>query len=375
MRSVTVSTAGGLHALLVRAPAGALHALLVRAPAGVLARALASALALALAVLGGCGDDPATGDPDAAVTVDASDPGCDPGVGWRPAAALPLGATQETATVAVDGKIYVIGGFNGALGVLDEVQVFDTSTCAWSAGPELPLAVHHANAAVVDGTIYVVGAMETINFRAVGHTWSWNPATESAWTTRAAMPAGTERGSSIVGVIGPRIYLAGGLRGGAVAEVSAFDTSTGQWDTALPPLPAARDHGCGGVVDGRLYVTGGRRGTTGSVEGDVWEYTPGGAWVARAAMPTARGGTACGVLGDRIVVVGGEGNPALPSGVFAEVEAYTPATDTWQTLAPMTTPRHGMGAAAWDGRLYVPGGATREGFGAVAVHEIFTPGP
>jgi hypothetical protein len=39
----------------------------------------------------------------------------------------------------------------------------------------------------------------------------------------------------------------------------------------------------------------------------------------------------------------------------------------------MPTPRHGMAAAAWNGALYVPGGATSAGFGAVAAHEVLTP--
>ncbi|MEO7092518.1 MAG: kelch repeat-containing protein, partial [Polyangiales bacterium] len=71
---------------------------------------------------------------------------------------------------------------------------------------------------------------------------------------------------------------------------------------------------------------------------------------------------------------GGERNTAAGSrGVFAQVEAYDPRTDSWDSLAPMPTPRHGMGAAAWDGRLYIPGGADQEAAGAVAVHEVLTP--
>jgi hypothetical protein len=35
----------------------------------------------------------------------------------------------------------------------------------------------------------------------------------------------------------------------------------------------------------------------------------------------------------------------------------------------MLTPRHGMGAAVWNNVLYVPGGASRELFGAVSTHE------
>jgi N-acetylneuraminic acid mutarotase len=90
-------------------------------------------------------------------------------------------------------------------------------------------------------------------------------------------------------------------------------------------------------------------------------------------MPTARGGCAAAVVGSRIVVIGGEGNAAQESGVFSEVEAYDTAADQWEALEPMRTPRHGMGAATIDGLVYVPGGATTQGFGAVDTHEAIAP--
>ncbi len=91
----------------------------------------------------------------------------------------------------------------------------------------------------------------------------------------------------------------------------------------------------------------------------------------RAILDTLPGGgTACGVLGERIVVVGGEGNPVSPLGVFEEVEVYSPALNRWTLQPPMVTPRHGMGAAVWDYVLYVPGGAWRELFAAVDTHEV-----
>jgi N-acetylneuraminic acid mutarotase len=253
------------------------------------------------------------------------------------------------------------------------VQVFDPVACAWSMGPAMPKPVHHANAAVVDGTIYVVRAMETISFTAIPDTWSWNPATETQWTVKTPMPAGTQRGSAVAGVIDGKIYVAGGLRGGATGELSMFDPAANAWTGGLPALPFSRDHGCGGVVDGKLYVLGGRQANITSQSPLVFEYTPGGAWAERAPMPTARGGTACGVVGDRIVVVGGEGNSAAPSGVFPQVEAYNAKTNAWESLAMMPTPRHGMGAAVVGNRMYVPGGATQQGFGAVATVEILTP--
>jgi N-acetylneuraminic acid mutarotase len=330
----------------------------------------------ALAIGVGCGDDKSMMNPDVDAPSQSDGPPsgtCETTTPWAAAPAMARGPTQETAVVAVDGKVYVLGGFDESAAVIDAVQVFDTAACTWSAGPNLPKQVHHANAAVVGGTIYVVGAMQTLQFTAIPDVWSWNPATDAMWSVRASMPAGTQRGSAIVGVIDDKIYVAGGLRGGAVAQLSMYDPAQDMWTTALPPLPAARDHGCGGAVNGKLYVAGGRQGGITTQSSIVYEYTPGGAWVEKAPMPTARGGTACGVIGNRIIVVGGEGNQAAPSGVFPQVEAYDAVADTWASLADMPTPRHGMGAAAWNGRLYVPGGANKQAFGAVATHEVLTP--
>ena len=79
------------------------------------------------------------------------------------------------------------------------------------------------------------------------------------------------------------------------------------------------------------------------------------------------------MVNDNIIVVGGEGNSGDPSGVFPHVESYDPMADSWTSLPPMPTPRHGMGAAGYDGTLYVPGGADSQAFGAVATFEAYTP--
>ena len=74
-----------------------------------------------------------------------------------------------------------------------------------------------------------------------------------------------------------------------------------------------------------------------------------------------------------LYALGGEGNAASQSGVFPQVEAYDARADRWESLAPMPTPRHGIGAAVVGDRIWVPGGATLQGFGAVPTHEVFTP--
>jgi N-acetylneuraminic acid mutarotase len=321
----------------------------------------------------GCGDDGGAVDGGAGV-VDARvgpDSGRD---GWFPLADVGGGPIQEIGVAALDGKLYVVGGFDAGVQLTDAVQVYDPDGNSWSLAAPLPEPVHHSNVAVVGGKLYVVGAMvlEGFNFVPIADVWEYDP-TADEWIDRAPMPAGTERGASAVGVIDGRIYVAGGLRGGAVSDVSSFDPAANEWDTSLPPLPRASDHLAGGAVGGTFYAVGGRNGGITSLQADVSAYTPGGAWESRAPMPTARGGCAAAVVGSRIVVIGGEGNAAQASGVFSEVEAYDTAADQWEALEPMRTPRHGMGAATIDGLVYVPGGATTQGFGAVDTHEAIAP--
>ena len=63
---------------------------------------------------------------------------------------------------------------------------------------------------------------------------------------------------------------------------------------------------------------------------------------------------------------------AQGSAVFTNIEAYDPASDSWQALPPMLLPRHGFGAAASEGAIYLPGGASAQGFGAVSDHTVVT---
>jgi len=323
-----------------------------------------------LLALAACGDSAAT--PDAPITTGDHPIG---GGGWTTGTAVANGSIQETAAVAIAGKIYLIGGFDDDEGVTSRVQIYDTATSTWSDGPALPIALHHATAATDGTTIVVAGFLTGNNFATNGGVYSLAPATETQWQTRAAMPAGRERGAAVADVIAGKLYVVGGWRNLQASNlVDVYDIAANTWLAPLANLPAARDHACGGTISGELVVAGGRTIQTDSIRPEVWSYNPGtNTWTPRAAMPTARGGMGCGVIDDVLYTAGGEGNPNVPSGVFASVEAYSLATNTWTVLDPMPNPKHGVGGAVWDGALYLCGGASTEGFGAIAATDILRP--
>lgn len=294
--------------------------------------------------------------------------------GWSAAPSIGSGAIQEVGVVAIGPRIYVLGGFDERARVVATVSVYDTRTRTWARAADLPVRMHHANVAAVDGRIYVLGFLTGFDFAEDGRGFVYDPA-DDTWSDGPRMPAQTQRGASGVAVVGARIHLLGGLAGRrAVERCNGYDVASGEWFD-MPPLPRVADHMAAGGVAGRVVVAGGRTGAIERHTGDVHIFVPGAAeWTAGAPMPTARGGVAAAVLDGRLYVIGGEGNPAPGSmGVFAEVEAYDAESDEWLELDPMPTPRHGTGAATVDGVVYVPGGATEQAFGAVADHERLRP--
>jgi N-acetylneuraminic acid mutarotase len=300
-----------------------------------------------------------------------SEPDCvclPPGM-WSTHAPLSLGPRQEMGVAAVEGKVYVVGGFDASGQPVATLESYDPATDRWTPRASLPSPLHHVNVASVAGKLYVVGGLAGSSFTASGATLVYDPSLDS-WTALTSMPAGTERGASGVAVLDGRIVVAGGLRGVSVPDASVFDPQTNAW-SPLQPLAVARDHLGAATVDGRVYAVTGRAQGVLKAALEVLDATS-GSWSRRADIPTARGGVAAAELLGRLFVLGGEGNAADPAGVFHQTESYLPSADAWQTHTPMKTARHGIGAALVGSSLYVPGGATEAGFGAVAVNEAFT---
>jgi len=276
---------------------------------------------------------------------------------------------QEHAVVALAGEIYVLGGFTPA--VTGSVEAFNPATGAWRSVASLPTPLHHANAASVNGRIYIAGFYLGGSFtNADPRVLEYDPAAD-AWSERVAMPAGSQRASACVAALDGKIYVFGGARATTVTDASVYDVAADSWQ-GLPPLPEPREHCVAGAIGGSIYIASGRSGGITGFQPNSWQFDPtSGLYTPRAPIPTPRGGTAGAVLAGKLVIFGGEGNPDPTSfGVFTNVDAYDPADDSWQALAPMLLPRHGFGAAASAGRIFLPGGAAAQGFGAVSSHTV-----
>ena len=103
-------------------------------------------------------------------------------------------------------------------------------------------------------------------------------------------------------------------------------------------------------------------------------------WKEGASMPTLRATFAAGVVGSKIVTIGGEGNATraaeIPLRVFNEIEVYDTVTDSWEsrgTLPAKEKGRQGPGVSV-DGKIYIAGGYDTAPVGPLDRLDVYVPG-
>ncbi|MEV7522093.1 kelch repeat-containing protein [Streptomyces sp. NPDC091371] len=256
---------------------------------------------------------------------------------WRAVPDLPtprygLAGTSAPCPKDVEGLkgtcVYAIGGQNDSP-ALDTVEAYSPATNTWRALPALPTARYALRA------------------------------------TTAPCPKDVE------GLEGTCVYAIGGFADSAdsadVGTVEAYSPATNTW-RALPALPTARSFAaaatapCPKAVDGLkgsscVYAVGGAYSDT------VEAYSPvTNTWRTVPSLGTPRDAPAAatascpegvdGLKGTCLYAIGGF-NPT--DSILGTVEAYSPATNTWRTVASLGSPRVALGGTAAP----CPGSASR----------------
>lgn len=310
------------------------------------------------------------------VSTESAQPESDQG-SWRTAAPIPTKRTEVVAA-ALEGKIYVVGGFEKpslgnvmSFAITRSVEMYDPATDRWASKAPLPVGLHHVGIGIVGGRLYVIGGYSKSGlsvWNPVATVYAYDSATDS-WTERASMP--TARGALSVTEHDGKLYALGGYdRKANNAQVEVYDPLHNVWTTAAP-MPTPCDHLAAATIAGKIYAIGGRLDGDYSRNLAVTErYDPvNDRWTRVADLPTARSGITAAVIEGKIYVMGGEG----AAGTFNENEAYDPTHNVWQRMAPMPTARHGLGSAVVQGRIYVISGGPTPGGSFSDLNEVFTP--
>ena len=296
---------------------------------------------------------------------------------WQTLAPAPT-ARHEIAYVHHNGNFYVTGDRGYVLN-----EVYTASSGSWTTGTPMPEQFHHAQAVNVNGLFYYLGGLSSpYPDHVVNKVYIFNTGT-GIWSQGTAMPAARARAGGGTALYNGKLYVAGGLQdtpagtghsGVSVSLFDVYDPAAGTW-TALPDMPRPRDHFHAAVVGSKFYVIGGRQGGTANFfnavypQVDVFDFNT-GTWStlnSTSNLPTPRAGSGVAVLGQEIIVIGGEGNGQA----YNNVDAFNTTTGTWRTLPPMPTARHGIQAAVCNGGIYVVGGGLAQGGSSITnVHEV-----
>ena len=289
--------------------------------------------------------------------------------GWADITSMPSPAKADNTAAVVNGKLYCIGGYgtNGS-DLLDEVFEYDPGTNLWTAKALMPTPRWGMLAVEFNGLIYVFAGQGAYNnknevYDPVNNTWDvskaampanlanqglmgvkygdkihlfymnahyeYNPGTDS-YTLKANVPR--QLTWSTCAVVGSKIYIIGGYSYDAPTDACnvnyEYDPATDTWATkALMPVSrygATRENP---VINGKIYVTHGHAGTPFFVTN--YAYDPAtNTWAQKGSAAYPRDGVGCGVINNKLYVVGGRDVPGNPYGV-AWSEVYDPAADTW----------------------------------------------
>jgi N-acetylneuraminic acid mutarotase len=203
----------------------------------------------------------------------------DPRTGaWRRRAPL-LEARLGHGTVAVDGRLYAIGGQGEAPNArwqLHTVERYDPAADRWARVADLYEEVGFAGVAASGGRIYVAGGTPLWSSfrRPLASLYVYDPST-NRWRIGPRMPTARSH-LSLVAAQNGRLYAIGGDAGvGAKARpttaVEEFDPATDRWRT-VAGLAVARI-GAAAVADGSTIavaggfaIVGGKQTTLGSIE-------------------------------------------------------------------------------------------------------------
>jgi DNA-binding CsgD family transcriptional regulator/N-acetylneuraminic acid mutarotase len=241
------------------------------------------------------------------------------------------------AAVSIGADVYAIGG-DSAGGVLDTVEVLDSTRNTWEARAPKPVPAANIGAVAVDGRIYVPGGYGA-DGEALALLEIYDPR-QDQWTRGADLPQPLF--GYAIAALGSKVYVFGGYDGQDYrATTYIYDTHLNSWEQGTL-FDTPRGFLAAAIVEGHIYVVGGYDGTREYSRCQLYdpeaEGTEEGPWHDCEGMLTRRGGHGLIGLNGTLYAIGGGWNEYLyfnerydtSTGVWSSFE--TPVMGQWRTV-------------------------------------------
>jgi hypothetical protein len=220
--------------------------------------------------------------------------------------------------------------------------VFDPESNAWSTLADMPTARSKASAAAVNGKLYVIGGWSATG-APVASVDVFDPVA-GTWSTLAGVTNPAPRAAAGTAVADGKVYLVGGCADGSCTSTKnlvVFDPAAGTFNAGTDYPIAIGWMSCGGI-SGKVYCGGGAAGT--ATFKDAFVYDPAGnSWTELADLPVDLWGSQYAAAGGLLVIAGGVtlGFTTITN----KTVAFDPATGAWQDLPNAAFTRYrGAGA-------------------------------
>ena len=292
-----------------------------------------------------------------------------PTTNWQRLPDMPVGK-WEPASIVVDGKLYVLGGYEDGVNSSKRVDVFDPAEGTWTRVQDLPSAVSHLNLVADSTGFWFAGGMKGKVSPGKDHVIAevWQLHLEKDRYIAAPLLPGPRAGGGLAR-IGDKLHYVSGLiedRDTDAAEHWVLDLAIWKananpvWIEAAP-LPAPRNQFSTAVLNGHIYIIGGElnhdsqqldqdRVDVYDPETDTWGEGP--------ALPYGHSHSegATFVDNDRIYIIGGHTTPeGGKKGFCGDVLVLNEGVG-WTVPCRLPKPTSSPAAAIIDRKLYVAGG-------------------
>lgn len=213
----------------------------------------------------------------------------------------PWSARDRIAAAGVGDTVFVFGGENNAVGLLDEILGIDVRRKTVAVVGHLPVPCCSAAAVSLEGQVYVLGGQRVGGY--CSSVLRFDPRATGDPERIGDLPTPRAHGAAVA--CGEKLYYLGGWDGAQrLDEVVEIDPATGE-SQIVGRLPSPRQSLAAVAVDGRILAIGGENADRDPMA-EVIAVEPESGRVARLAdLPVARERCAAVTVSGMPVLLGG----------------------------------------------------------------------
>jgi galactose oxidase-like protein/Kelch motif protein len=250
---------------------------------------------------------------------------------------------NSMATLLPSGKVLLVGGSGATTG-----ELYDPATDAWTLTSVLKVPrTNHTATLLLDGRVLVAGGFP---YAASNTVELYDPTTDT-WTLANSLGSG-RWDHTATRLQNGKVLVAGGSGSGATTG-ELYDPTTDTWTSSQLNLPRV-GHTATLLLNGKVLVTG---GTTAATACEL--YNPAtGTWTGTGNMGTARMYHTATLTPNGNVLVAGGGSP---SNEIATTEVFNPLPlgGIWTVAVPsLSTPRLNHTATLFSNNMVLVVGGT-----------------